>query len=259
MPRKPPSYILRDRGMVYFRVRGLPKIRMREPDGSPEFLRRKAELIEKLKKGELKPQPAGAPKPGTWRWLCVQYFDSTTGLLKLDNSTAKARRLILEATFEEPIAPDDPMKFGDVPLGEFTPKAVAVLRDRKKHAPDAANARVLAIRAVYRWAGMPESAIKGVAGNPARDVAKLRAKRPGGHHTWTEDEVDQFIARHPIGTKAYLAMMLLLQCGGRLGDAISLGKQHTRGGRLRYTQDKNSRRNPVTVDIGMPAESAGGD
>src|SRR5262249_2880613 len=124
----------------------------------------------------------------------------------------------------------------------------------KKHVPTSANVRVQAIRAVFVWAMLAENSIKGVTVNPARDVKNLRPKRAGGHHTWTEEEVDQFIARHPIGTKAYLAMTLLLYCGGRLGDAIRLGKPHTRGGRLSYTQDKNRSRNPMMVDIAMPAE-----
>jgi integrase len=35
---------------------------------------------------------------------------------------------------------------------------------------------------------------------------------------------------------------------------VTLGRQHTRGGRLRYTQEKNRNRRPVTVDIAMPAD-----
>ena len=249
-----PMYICRDRGMVHFRKRGCPKVRMREPEGTPEFWRRYAELLTKAKNGELKAQPASAPKPYTWRWLCVQYFGGTTGLLNLDGPTAHARRLIIESTFDEPIAPGDPVKFGDLTLGDFTPKAVAVLRDRKKSAPDAANARVKAIRAVYSWALKPENDVKGITTNPARDITRLQSKRPGGHHTWTEDEVDQFQARHPIGTKAYLAMTLLLYCGGRLGDAIRLGKQHTRNGRVRYTQEKNHKKKPMPIDLEMPPD-----
>jgi hypothetical protein len=38
----PEKYICRDRGMVYFRKRGCPKVRIREPYGSPEFWQRYA-------------------------------------------------------------------------------------------------------------------------------------------------------------------------------------------------------------------------
>jgi hypothetical protein len=108
-------YLCLDRGMWYFRKRGCPKVRIREPYGSPEFWRRYAELRAKAEGGELKASPKGAPTPGTWRWLCVQYFGSASGLLDLDSTTQRVRRQVLEATFDEPIAPDDPVKFGGYP------------------------------------------------------------------------------------------------------------------------------------------------
>jgi hypothetical protein len=49
-------------------------------------------------------------------------------------------------------------------------------------------------------------------------------------------------------------MQLFIYCGGRHSDVVALGRQHTRNGRLRYTQNKNGRRKPVVVDIAMPAE-----
>jgi integrase len=49
-----------------------------------------------------------------------------------------------------------------------------------------------------------------------------------GYRTWTDAEIQQFIARHPIGTKAYLAFMLLLDTGVRRGDVVDLGRQHIR-------------------------------
>ena len=84
-------------------------------------------------------------------------------------------------------------------------------------------------------------------------MPRLRTK-PGGHHSWTIEEIEQFEKRHPLGTKAHLALTLLVYSGGRRGDVVTLGKQHVRAGRLRYTQEKNRQRNPVTVDIAMPAE-----
>ena len=246
----PGKYILFDRGMVYFRKRGNRKVRIREPIGSPEFHRRYAELLAKSEAGELKPDPANAPKPGTWRWLCVQYFGSEAGLLALDTTTQHVRRQVLEATFDEPINPDSPLRFGNCPLQHFGSKAVRTLRDRKRGLPEAANVRIKAMRRVFKWAIDEE--IGGITANPARDVSRFKSKRLGGHRTWAVEEIEKFEERHPIGTKAHLAMTLLLYCGGRRGDVVVLGKQHARGGRLRYTQEKNRNRKPVVVDITMP-------
>jgi integrase len=254
----PAKYICRDRGMVYFRKRGCPKVRIREPYGSPEFWQRYAELLAKAKSGELKTPPRDAPQAGTWRWLCVEFFKSETGLLALDPGTQTVRRQVLEATCQEPIEPDSPRKFGECPLTHFTEESVRIMRTRKKDYPEAANVRLKAISRVYKWAFEELSTqtrkLYGIVDNPVRNVARLKPKNPGGFHTWTVEEIERYEQRHPSGTKAYLAMQLFIYCGGRRADVVALGRQHTRNGRLRYTQNKNSRRKPVVVDIAMHAE-----
>jgi len=50
--------------------------------------------------------------------------------------------------------------------------------------------------------------------NPARDVRRIKYASDG-FHTWTVAEVAQFLERHPIGTKSYLALCLLLFTGMR--------------------------------------------
>jgi integrase len=179
-------------------------------------------------------------------------------LLALDPRTQHVRRLVLEGTFQEPIAPGDPRTFGDCPLQHFTDESVRIIRNRKKAFPEAANVRVRAIRRVFKWALEEVSAHErkrhGITGNPARDVARLKPKNKGGHRTWTLEEIEKFEKRHPIGTKPHLALALLIYCGGRRADAVDLGKQHVRNGRLRYVQQKNRNRNPSTVDIAMPSD-----
>lgn len=68
--------------------------------------------------------------------------------------------------------------------------------------------------------------------NPASQaelpVKALRA----GFHSWSDDEIDQYQGRHPLGTKARLALEIMLWTGLRRGDAVRLGPQHIRGGRI---------------------------
>jgi integrase len=73
--------------------------------------------------------------------------------------------------------------------------------------------------------------------NPAREVRKVRYAT-AGFHTWSVDEVRQFEERHPIGTKARLALALLLYLGVRRGDVVTLGRQHVKDGRLRMVPRK---------------------
>ena len=60
----------------------------------------------------------------------------------------------------------------------------------------------------------------------------------GGYHTWNEDDIAQFEARHPIGTKARLAFALLLFSAQRRADVIKLGRGNIRGNAIELVQQK---------------------
>jgi integrase len=154
------------------------------------------------------------------------------------------RRQILEGTFDEPIAPGSPKLFRDFPLSRMTADAVEVLRDRKIHTPESANARVKAMRQVFKFGTKKKLA----PSNPARDVEYFKSGSEG-FHTWTPEEVQQFEERHPIGTKARLALALLLFTGQRRSDIIRFGKQHAKGGKLTFTQHKGRNRKPKRLTL----------
>lgn len=187
---------------------------------------------------------------GTWRWLCIRYFAECTDYKLLDEKTQRIRRWILEATYDEPIAPDSPKLFRDFPLSRMTTEAIEVLRDRKIATPEAANHRLKSARAVFLWAVRK----RGADGrpyaphNPARDVHYLKTGSTG-YHSWTAEEVQQFEARHPIGTKARLALALLLLTGQRRSDVIRFGRQHIQDGRLSFTQFKGRNRKPKRLSL----------
>ena len=63
------------------------------------------------------------------------------------------------------------------------------------------------------------------------------------------DEVERFERCHPIGTKAHLALALLMYTGVRRSDVVRLGRQHIRDGWFKITLQKNKKRRPVTVDL----------
>jgi integrase len=145
-------------------------------------------------------------------------------------------RLIVEKMFQEPIAPGAKELFGDCPLLRFDARAVRILRDRRADRPEAANNRVRRLRRIFKWA--VDSGIEGVTVNPARDVALLRPMRTGGFPTWTVADIEKFEKRHPIGSKARLALSLLSYTGVRRSDVVQLGKQHLRNGWLVFRQFK---------------------
>lgn len=234
---------------IYFwRGKGHRKLRLREKVGSPEFHRAYQAAIAAGggidHVSEAKPKP---PTLNTFRWLCVKFFKSTDFKL-LDPKTQHVRKQVLEHTWDEPIAPGVSEKFGDFPLSRMTGKAVRVLRNRKAQFPEAANVRIKAVRRVFTWA--IENEVGNITSNPARDVAYIRnASR--GYHTWTVAEVEQYERVHAIGTKARLALALLLYTGTRRSDVVRLGRQHVRAGWITFTAQKNVNRNPVTIEVPM--------
>ena len=62
--------------------------------------------------------------------------------------------------------------------------------------------------------------------NPTLGVKKIKPKKQGGFHRWTDAEVAKFEARHAVGTKARLAMSLGLYFGQARQDVILMGEQH---------------------------------
>jgi integrase len=250
MPRRLPRGCVEDRDRhgtirVYYRAKGQPKLRLRGTPWTPEFMAAYEEA-----KGAVVPTTAKGITPSTWRWLCIRYFAECTDYKLLDEKTQRIRRWILEATYDEPTAPGSPKLFRDFPLSRMTTEAIEVLRDRKIATPEAANHRVKAARAVFLWAVRK----KGPDGrpyaphNPARDVPYLKTGSTG-YHSWTAEEVRQFEARHPIGTKARLALALLLLSGQRRSDVIRFGRQHIQDGRLIFTQFKGRNRKPKRLSL----------
>jgi integrase len=85
--------------------------------------------------------------------------------------------------------------------------------------------------------------------NPAVGI-KLDAIRTGGFHSWTEDELQQFERQYPVGTKARLALALLLYTATRRTDVVALGPPNMRAGRLFFTYSKN--RTEMDIPIAAP-------
>jgi integrase len=81
----------------------------------------------------------------------------------------------------------------------------------------------------------------------AKHVRRRKAVKPV--HPETEEERRRFEECHPIGTKARLSYALLLFTGQRRSDVVMLGRQHIHNGKLRFTQQKNKSRKPVTLEL----------
>jgi integrase len=247
MPRRLPPGCCEDRDRhgkvrIYFRRKGFRKVRLKGMPWTPEFMAayEAAKKVAAPAQGVL----ARPTLPNTWAWLCLRYFAECTDYKLLDPRTQHVRRQILEGTFDELIRPGSDKRFADMPLARLDGNAIEVLRDRKLSTPETANARIKAMRQVFRW-----GVAKGHASfNPAREVSYFKSSSEG-FHTWTAEEVLQFEERHPIGTQARLAFALLIYTGQRRSDVIRFGKQHAKRAVLTFTQHKGRNRKPHKLTL----------
>lgn len=232
---------------LYVRRHGR-RIRIIEKPGTPDFAKAYADALERLSAlaaSPVTPTPPRQPFPrGTLGWLGVQYFASEE-FKALDAKSQSTRRKIFEACFDEPYRDDDPKPMGFCPLTSLTAHGVKRLRDLKKGLPGAANNRRKYLSSMFGWA--VEESPPLMKTNPARDVRRIKYATEG-FPTWTPDEVRQFQERHPIGTKARLALALLLFTGTRRGDVVTLGRQHVRDGWLRFIPGKTKRQRKVVSE-----------
>jgi integrase len=76
--------------------------------------------------------------------------------------------------------------------------------------------------------------------DPLVGVKLTKMKSTGGHHTWTVEEITQFREHHPSGSKARLALALLLQTGHARADVVRLGRQHVNRGTLSMRRQKTN-------------------
>ena len=71
-----------------------------------------------------------------------------------------------------------------------------------------------------------------------RETSSSARSRATDSTRWTDDEIAQFEAHHPIGTKPRLAFALLLYTAQRRSDVVRIGRQHIRDGVLTVKQQK---------------------
>jgi integrase len=235
---------------LYVRRHG-KRIRIKELPSTPAFLEAYNAAVEALERPTdvALREAASTPTKGTVGWLVTSYFRESGEYKALVEKSRQARRACIEACLLEPLKPGSKLLIRDVPIGRFGPVHVKLLRDRKSHLPGAANNRRKHLSALCSWAA--EHGL--MQANPVRDVKMARRNKVGGYHTWTVEEVHRFVQRHPVGTKACLALALMLFTGARRQDMVHFGKQHVRDGWLRYVPKKTLyKRNTVSQKPWLP-------
>jgi integrase len=196
------------RARYHLRRRGFKRTRLPGVPWSPQFMA----AYEAAMSGPNAAIGAGRVKSGSVAAVVAAYLDSQTFFGSKSPGTQRMRRGILERFRAA---------YGDRPLALLPPEWIEALLDAKP--PHAARSWLVTLRSLC------EFAVKRgwLRSNPAANV-KLRSVKSDGFHTVTEDEIAQFEAFHPIGSRERLAFALLLYTAQRRSDVVRMGRQHVR-------------------------------
>ncbi|MGN7999753.1 tyrosine-type recombinase/integrase [Sphingomonas sp. 22176] len=199
---------------------------------------------------EYKALLAGAPQsdtrhsPGSVNDLVTRYYRSADFAAKGTDVTRARRRGIIESFREE---------FGKDRITDFRfdhIEAVLMRRTEKRVLKNgrtvggqvaAVNLRKQLMR-LFAYA----KKLGWIETNPVADADKVGKDRIEGFYTWTEEDIAAYQAKHKLGTKARLALEIILWTGQRRSDARLFGPRHIVNGRIQFRSTKTN------VDLGMP-------
>jgi integrase len=217
-----------------FRRKGYTQYLFKHSPGSEGF---RQEYEACLNGVAAEPITAGAArvKVGSFNDLISRYYRSPDFLDPSDR-TREVYRGVIERWR---------VKYGDALVRDLQPRHIEAMMAEMLPHRTAANMLRKRLGALMNF-GIRQGMVK---------INPLSATRPykvetEGFHTWSEDEIAQYQAKHPMGTKARLALDLMLWTGQRPGDARLMGPQNVRNKRLIVTQEKTGA--AVSLPI-MPA------
>lgn len=202
----------------YFRRSGQPRVALPGLPHSPEFMAVYAAAMA------AKAQP-GASKTvtGTVNDLVARYYE-THDFKRLSPSSKATYRGIIERFREE---------HGDKRVSKLRRDHVRKIVGKKSDTPAAANNLLRMIRMLWQHAldmGMAKE-------DPTAGLKPIRTKS-AGFATWEEGHIDSFLEHHAPGTRASLALHILVYTGQRRSDVVRMGRQHVKDGVLRMVQQK---------------------
>ena len=231
---------VRGRQRWYYRRRGFKKVPLPGLPGSPEFMA----AYEQALAGQPLQVGSQRTKPGTMRALAVSYFGSIA-FHSLRPSSQRVYRALIDRFCRG--TRSNGIEYGELPAATMKREHIVRLMAARAGKPDSANGLRKVLRAMMQHA--VEAGIR--QDDPTRDVKAIRVKTTG-IHSWTEDEIKQFEAKYPVGTRERLALALLLGTGQRVSDVVAMGRQHIRGDCIHLRQVKTG----AELDIPIVPELA---
>jgi integrase len=221
LPKFTHAYVNRHgKACFYLRRPGHKKVRLPGLPWTPEFMAAREAALQ----GDGGKVEIGASRTvaGTVSAALVGYYQSSTFGNGVAASTRQNRRAILEAFRSQ---------HGDKRIALMHATALQTIVNGKT--PAAQRNFKKAMRGFIDFC-ISHNLMK----VDPLDGVRLTKLKTRGHHTWTTDEIAQYRDHHPPGSKARLALTLLLQTGHARADVVRMGRQHVRRGKLSMRRQK---------------------
>jgi integrase len=187
-------------------------------------------------------------KPMSIRALAIAYYASASYAALDPDSTQVVYRNIIDRFCRELDPAGQP--YGDKSAVTMTSLAVEKLMEKRADKPDSANG----LRKVLREMMKVARKLRWRDDDPTQGVAKIKPKKIGGFHRWTDSEIVQFEEKHQVGTRARLALALGVYTGQARQDVIAMGEQHIRDGELNWIRRKTERKTGFELTIPVHPE-----
>jgi integrase len=221
MMKRPPKYVQgfidrHGRPRFYFRRAGYGRVPLLGLPWSPEFMAAYHKVMEAKPVLHI---GSDRVKPRSIRALAIAYYDSAP-FKALKPITQGVYRNIIDRFCRE--TDKEGQAYGDKSAVTMMAHHVEKLMGVRAAKPDSANG----LRKVLREMMKVAVKLEWRETDPTLGVKKIKPKKHGGFHRWTDAEIAKFAERHDVGTKARLAMTLGLYTGQARQDCILMGEQH---------------------------------
>lgn len=184
-----------------------------------------AEFMRAYERALSESEPSKSPRAGTliagsFDALAAAYYGSA-GFLILSSNTRTTYRGIIERFLASKAA--NGRRHGELRIDGMKGRNVrSIINDKfKSSGPWAANNLLKVLRQLLAFAvdhdWCPD--------NPTKGVKPIKA-HTDGFTSWSEENIEQFEQHHASGTRARLALALLLYTSQRRGDVVRMGRQH---------------------------------
>lgn len=219
-----------------FRRKGWPSRYVQGEPGTAEFHRSYAEIIEA---GPLESEPIRSPRAPNPRSVddLIRLYKKSPKWKAKAAKTQHTQARIMER-FADQLDRKD-RRYGDRPIKHVTVAWLDKNFGAMSERPGAANNLRKILGVLF------DQAIK--AGWRTDNPVRLtdRFKDGDGFHDWTDAEIEQYRAAHPLGTMARLTMELALNTAARRSNLHRLERDHIVNGRILVDHVKDN--NPTSV------------